>query len=253
MIIYLCEDTLESIFTAIYKAYEEKRDPADTVLSFTDEPVLFAEYAEVVPDRDRVCSVIRTLERRFGEADYLSLCMALASENPKKAQAVYRTVADGLGRNVGRGHLFDNLADRYVHAAFAMSRGAGREIEHLQGFVRFQELENRVLYSVIGPKNNILTFLMPHFADRLPRENFVIYDQRRNFFGIHPAGKQWYLLHGEEAVQPALCLSEEEEQYRELFRHFCQSIAIRERQNLSLQKSMLPLRFREYMTEFRKD
>ena len=250
MIVYLCEDSLEGVFTAIYRAYEEKRDHTDTVLSLTEEPLLFAEYVMVEPDLERTRKVMNTLRRRFGEDDYLALCQALASEDPEKAQAVYRTVADGLQRNIRQGHLLDNLADDNVHKAFSLSRGTGREISHLQGFVRFQELENKVLYSAIGPKNNVLTFLMPHFADRLPLENFVIFDDRRNLFGIHPSGRQWYLLRGEEAVRPVLKLSEEERQYQELFRHFCRTIAIRERRNLELQKSMLPLRFREYMMEF---
>ena len=58
------------------------------------------------------------------------------------------------------------------------------------------ELENGMLFSRIGPKNDVVAFLMPHFADRLPIENFVIYDEKRNLFGIHPAGKPWYLLRG---------------------------------------------------------
>ena len=252
MIIYLCEDSLEGIFTAIYRAYEEKRDHMNTVLSLTEEPVLFAEYVEVEPDLEKTCKVMNTLRRRFGEENYLSLCMALASEDPEKAQAVYRTVVDGLNRNVRQGHLLDNLADDHVYKTFSLSRGANREICHLEGFVRFQELENKVLYSAIGPKNNVLTFLMPHFSDRLPMENFMIYDDKRSLFGIHPAGRQWYLLRGEEATRPVLRLSEEETKYQELFRHFCRTIAIRERRNLALQRSMLPLRFREYMMEFQK-
>lgn len=249
MIVYVCEDSLEGVFTGIYRAYEDKRDHSDTFLSLTDEPMLFAEYIGVEPDRQRTLKVINTLHKRFGEDDYVFLCMALAAEDPGKAQAVYRTVVDGLRRS-RPGHLFDNLAEDNVHKAFSLARGASREIQHLQGFVRFQELEGKILYSAIGPKNNVLTFLMPHFADRLPMENFVLYDEKRNLFGIHPAGRQWYLLQGEEAVHPALHLSEEEEQYQELFRHFCRTIAIRERRNLELQRNMLPLRFREYMVEF---
>ena len=250
MVVYLCEDSLEGVFTSIYRAYEEKRDHADTVLSLREEPLLFAEYVRVEPDLERTRKVMNTLRRRFGEEDCLALCQALASEDPDKAQAVYRTVVDGLQRNIGKGHLLDNLADDYVHKAFSLSRATGREISHLEGFVRFQELENRVLYSTIGPRNNVLTFLMPHFADRLPMENFVIFDDRRNLFGIHPSRHQWYLLRGEEAATPVPKLSEEERQYQDLFRHFCRTIAIRERRNLELQKSMLPLRFREYMIEF---
>lgn len=250
MVVYVCEDSLEGIFTGIYRAYEEKRDHDDTFLSMTDEPMLFAEFVKVEPDRQRTLKVIKTLQKRFGEEDYISLCQALASEDPDKAQAVYRTVVYGLQRGSSPGHLFDNLAEDNVHRAFSLARGASREICHLQGFVRFQELEGKVLYSAMGPKNNILTFLMPHFADRLPQENFVLFDEKRNLFGIHPAGRQWYLLQGEEAVSPVLRLSEEEEQYQELFRRFCRTIAIRERRNLNLQRNMLPLRFREYMMEF---
>lgn len=250
MVVYVCEDSLEGIFTGIYKTYEEKRDHGDTFLSLTDEPVLFAEFVEVEPDRHKTLKVINTLQKRFGEDDYLSLCKALASEDPGKAQAVYRTVVYGLQRNSRPGHLFDNLAEDNVHKAFSLARGTSREICHLQGFVRFQELEKKVLYSAIGPKNNVLTFLMPHFSDRLPQENFVLFDETRNLFGIHPASRQWYLLQGEEAVSPVLHLSEEEERYQELFRSFCRTIAIRERRNLKLQRNMLPLRFREYMIEF---
>lgn len=265
MTVYRCEDSLEGIFTAIYLAYEEKRDHGDTYLSLNDEPMLFAEDVRVMPDWEKTRKVMKTLNSRFGEKDYISLCMALASEDEEKAQAVYRTVADGLKRKVNAGHLFDNLADDNINKAFALARNTGREIDHLKGFARFQELENGVLYSKIGPKNNILTFLMPHFADRLPIENFVMYDDRRNLFGIHPAGRQWVLLCGEgreasgvkgsegefsEDKFPKLKFSEEELQYQELFRDFCRAITIQGRRNEKLQRNMLPLRFREYMVEF---
>lgn len=281
MTVYRCEDSLEGIFTAIYLAYEEKRNHEETCLSLNDEPMLFAEDVPVLPDWEKTRKVMNTLNRRFGEADYLSLCMALASEDEEKAQAVYRTVVDGLKRNVSAGHLFDNLADDSVNKAFALARNTVREIDHLKGFARFQELENGVLYSRIGPKNNILTFLMPHFADRLPLENFVMYDDRRNLFGIHPAGKQWVMFCGEDRGTPEdrdsgdrgfgardsgvkgaeindpkdkflkLRFSEAELQYQELFRDFCRAITIEGRRNVQLQRNMLPLRFREYMIEFK--
>jgi len=251
MIVYRCEPTLESIFTAIYLAYEERRVHEDTMLSLTEEPLLFAEDIQVVPDALKARKVMYTLNRRFGEENYLSLCMALASGDEDSAQAVYRTVVQGLRRSCAKGHLFDCLADEYVHRAFALARGVSREVGHQKEFLRFQELENGVLYSRIGPKNDVLFFLMPHFSDRLPIENFMIYDEKRNLFGIHPAGRQWYLLRGDE-TETRLRFSEEELQYQELFRHFCTTIAIEGRRNRKLQRNMLPLRFREYMVEFQE-
>lgn len=250
MTVYRCDDSLESIFTAIYLSYEENRDAEDTCLSLDNDSLLFAEDVPVQPDPARAVKVIRTLERRFGEDDYLRICTALASTDNGKAQAVYRTVVKGLDERCARGHLFDDLTDKYVMQAFALARKAGREIGYLREFLRFRELDNGMLYAKIGPKCNALTFLMPHFADRLPIENFVIYDSTRNIFGIHPAKRQWYLFSGEDEEEPELCFSEEEMQYQELFRHFCRTISIKERENLKLQRNVLPLRFREYMIEF---
>lgn len=250
MTVYRCEDSLESIFTAIYLSYEEDRNAEDTYLALHDEPMLFAEDVAVEADSSKAVKVMRTLKRRFGEDDYLSVCMALAAPDTEKAQAVYRTVVKGLDERYARGHLFDNLTDDNIAKAFSLARWVGREVNHLIEFLRFQELENGMLYAKIGPKSNAVTFLMPHFADRLPVENFVIYDDTRGIFGVHPAGQQWYLLSGEEGREPKLHFSEQEMQYQELFRHFCRTIAIKERRNLKLQRNMLPLRFQEYMIEF---
>lgn len=253
MLVYQCEDSLEGIFTAVYNAYERKADPSRTMLSYTDELFLFAEYQTVTPEVEKALKVMRTLNRRFGEEDYLRICYALSSTDPAKAQAVYQTIVQGLaGEGVRLGHLFDNLTNSYVHKAFTLARAAGNESCHLRGFVRFQELENGVMYSKIGPKNNVLTFLMPHFADRFPSENFMIHDEKRNLFGIHPAKEEWYLITDAELNENDFSehLSAGEVKYQELFRHFCRKIAIKDRENLDLQKNMLPLRYQEYMMEF---
>lgn len=252
MIVYRCEDTLGSIFTAIYNAYEEKRNHSDTLIRLDDELYLFAEYVDVHTDEEKATKVMRTLERKFGEQNYMWLCYALAAAAPDKAQAVYQTVVEGLKRKVPRNHLFDGLATEYVNRAFVLARGVNNECLHLKGFLRFQELENSILYASIGPKNNVLAFLMPHFADRFPMENFMIYDEKRGILGLHPADREWYLMSNSDNPKesPAFRLSGEEEAYQELFRFFCRKIGIEERKNPQLQRNMLPLRFREYMVEF---
>lgn len=252
MIVYQCEDSLEGVFTAIYNAYEEKRNHADTRISVQEEYLLFAEYVTVVTDMEKAMKVINTLKRQFGEEDYWAICQALSSEDADKAQAVYQTIVWGLGSKAKRGHLLDNLANDYVHQTFSLARHANNELQHLRGFVRFQELQNGILYSKITPKNNMLPFLMPHFADRFPQENFLLHDGKRGLFGIHPAGEEWYVVRRDDLEETGIFdqLSEEELEYQRLFRYFCRTIAIKERKNLDLQRNMLPLRFRGNMVEF---
>lgn len=253
MRVYQCEDSPEGIFTAIYNTYEDRCDRLDTVISLTQELYLFAEYIPVRTDEGKARKVMDTLRRRFGEEDFRLLCLALACEEPEKAQAVYRTITMGLEQNCGKGHLLDNLADHNVHLVFTLARGCNNEFLHLRGFLRFEELENRVLYAAFAPKNDVLAFLMPHFADRFPMENFMLYDEKRNLYGIHPAGKEWFLVRSgrNRMEEEERRLSAEEKEYQELFRFFCRELGIKERRNPELQRNMLPLHFRRYMTEFK--
>lgn len=269
MFVYRCEDSLESVFTAIYQVYENHHQREEVFLSLDDDPRLFSTVIKVETDAERYQKVIRTLRRRFGEADYERLCLALASLDVEKAQAVFGTVVAGLNCGCGVGHLFDNLTDTWVYKAFKLARNVGRESDRYREFIRFEELESGMLYSPIKPENNVLLFLMPHFADRLSGENFVIHDVGRELFGVHPEGEEWFLVQGGPATQEESISQEQsgacestatcggrtkslcEEKYQMLFKVFCQSIEIKERRSPKLQMGMLPLRYREYMTEFR--
>lgn len=250
--VYRCEDTLEGIFTAIYNIYRDRRNLPDTRVCVEEEYLLFAEYVAVETDVESAAKVMRTLREKFGTENFYDICMALASYDSEKAQAVYKTIAYGLHARPAKGHLFDHLSDDNVLKAFKLSNTVSREIHHLYGFTRFRELENGILFADISPKNHVLVWLMEHFSDRLPSENFAIFDEGRKLYGIHPAKGQWFLASGQElaAGLQDVPVSNEEERYAELFRHFCKRIAIKERKNLDLQRNMLPLYFREYMTEF---
>jgi probable DNA metabolism protein len=149
--------------------------------------------------------------------------------------------------------LIEDLANPHVMKVFELARASSNESHHLRGFIRFRELENGILYAQIAPKNNVLTLVTPHFADRMPGENFVIHDEARQLFALHPSGKEWYTVSEDEGLQfdsKAIVDSASEKHYRELFVAFFHTIAIGDRQNLKLQQKNLPLRFREYMTEW---
>ena len=255
MYIYRCEDSLEGIFTAIYRIYADRRAQENIMIRCDEEVFLFATDIMVETNSVEAMKVMRTLRRDFGELDYESLCLALTSPEADKAQAVFETVRYGLKNKPRQGYLFSHLSDSSILRAMKLSQNAWRERAHLYGFTRFEELENGILFAVVEPKNNVLTGLMEHFADRLPMENFAIFDKGRCLVGVHPAGTAWFLAAGEELLKEFSDISEssEERLYAQLFCHFCKTIAIKERKNLALQRNMLPLRFREFMTEFTKE
>ncbi len=250
----VCEDSLEGIFTGIYDAYL-KRMPHERIhlcVGEEDNYRLFAVYENCRPDKEKAAKVARTFLGQFGEEAYMSACRALASREPDKGEAVYKTLAAGFSMKNKR-ELMGNLKNPYIHRVFELARFTANEAHYHVEFLRFKELDNGILYARMGPKNNVLTFIVPHFADRLPLENFVIHDQQREIYALHPAGKQWYLVYGDEKIrQVEHAFSQGEKKYSELFSGFFHTIAIKERTNSALQRNMLPLRYREYMTEFQK-
>lgn len=253
--VFICEDSLEGIFSGVYEAYEFKKEESieshDMLHLAVKEPDmhrLFTQYIRLETDEEKAKKVIRTIKRELGEQTYYDLCLAAICADEEKADAIYHTIVTGLKYHDK--NVFARLHDMAVHKAFTCRRNAANELHYCKEFLRFEELENGILYAKIGPKNHVLPFLVPHFADRLPADNFVIYDEMRGEFALHPKYKQWYLVTNHEFDERELVYSEEEQVYRELFTEFCQTIAIEERMNLKLQRQMCALRYRPYMVEF---
>lgn len=269
-IILQCENSFVGILTGIYEAYALRIPHYRISLQIGEEGdlCLFSEYRKIEADLLKAKKVSNTLRKQFGEQDYYTICLALASYSEKKAQAVYKTVVWGLSAG-GRKNVLGHLADDNVRTVMELGRQAGNELQHLQGFLRFHELEGGILYAVMHPKSDIIIPLAEHFADRLPGEDFLIYDEGRNQYAVHPAGKDWFMMQGEPVSQGGrmlqgdgmdglkenedrMQLSAEDGYYQELFCRFCHTISIEARENLKLQQNMLPLRFRPYMVEFAK-
>lgn len=253
--VLLCEDSMEGILSGVYEAYRfkkelqiESHDQIHLSVKPPDTYRFFTEYRTLETDYGNADKVINTIRGTLGEEVYYRLCMAMASCFAEKADAVYHTVVLGI-KNRDR-MVLDRLGEAWVQKTFQYARASSNELGHMIEFTRFMELEGGILYARIDVKHHILPFLMPHFADRLPSENFIIYDENTDTYGLHPKQMPWYLAQGVEIDNDRLKITAAEEDYQELFKRFCKTIAIESRTNKKLQTSFLPLRFRPNMTEF---
>jgi probable DNA metabolism protein len=167
-----------------------------------------------------------------------------------KADAIYETVLLALASNDGKRVLL-SLGEPCVMRVFELCRATNREACHLLGFLRFEELENGVLFSTIHPKNHVLPYLAEHFTDRLPMENFMIYDETRHTLAIHKASKGYLLTDSSDLdFDKIKQYSSNEQEYRKLWLTFFDSIAIEARTNPRLQMQMIPRRFQADTPEF---
>lgn len=250
--IFQCEDSTDGIFTGVYDAWASGLGHDNVGLQVKDNGnyELFARYVDTPPDAQKALKVARTLKKKMGEEEYGFIFQASLSKDSEKADPIYRMIVMALtGKH--RGPLSQNLGNTYVCKVFELSRNVGNEAHRYLGFLRFRELKNQVLYAAIEPENQLLPLISEHFADRFPRENFIIYDKTHEMATIHEAGKQWGLVTGQV---PDLDLmnenSEKEEEFRALWKGFCKSITIKERINPKLQQQFVPFKCRTHMVEF---
>lgn len=259
MTIYLCNPEFESILCGIYEAWMGLKGHGNVRLEIKGdyrEPELFGEYVEVETSHEKAGRVTRSVCGKLSRELYRKIYVAALSRDQERADKIYRFLIQAFRHGPG---ILDQLQIPESYELFQMCRNVYNENHQLVEFLRFSQAPGDILVSRIGPKNDIMTLLAPHFADRLPEENWVIYDENREKAAVHPRGRDWIIVNhpleatGDRGVWQ-LCLEQDtdEQEYEELWISFFNTIAIKERKNPVCQQNHLPMRFRPYMTEFRK-
>jgi probable DNA metabolism protein len=119
-----------------------------------------------------------------------------------------------------------------------------REAHKYKGFIRF-EMSEVGFFARIAPKHDILPLIAPHFWERFGDER-VIFDEGRSVAAI--IDKDGYRLMS--ASVEKFEKHESEKKFEGLWKRFFESVSIKERANKKLQQSFVPLRYREFMSEF---
>ena len=249
--VYICQDTVTGICSALYDAWKEARDQeAGVELKGKIQQRLFCEYREVTESESKSAALQRMIKRNLGYNTYWDIYHAILSDDDEKAEVVFRMMQQARKLEDST-RIMEHLGNPDVARVFELSRRVSNEAHAYKEFIRFRELENRVLFSGITPKSQVLTCIAGHFADRFPLENWMIYDKTHETFLIHVERRPWKLVRGEMLnMDAASRVTEEQRKYEELWRGFFNSIAIKERENPRLQQTHLPKRYRREMTEF---
>ena len=249
--VYYCENSVEGILSGVYTAWTSRKGHDNVklkIMGTEDTMELFCQYEEVKIDSVKAGKVVKAMKENISKEAYSLVYKSALSKDPDRADKIYRFLIYGF--HIGSS-IIDMLQLPEVYEIFQMCRHIDNETHLLTGFVRFIEMEGELLVSRIGPKNDVVVLLAPHFADRLSGENWVIYDENRKKAVLHPANRPWYLL---DLISPEweskLKKASEEDEYEELFKCFRKSISIKERENPVCQQNHMPLRYRPYMPEF---
>ncbi len=246
-ITFLCENTVDGIFTAIYKAWEAGPKHTHIEVKGMDSMKLFSNYIKIDTDSKLALKVAQSIQRKLSYEVYLWCYQAALSDVTCKGELVYQFLrkAFRIGPSV-----VNMLQDETVCEIFKISKYVSKEAHRYLEFIQFEELENHILISRINPRCNVVPLVAIHFADRLHCENWVILDTGRNISAVHSAGNGYIISYDidEQTLLSISPFSEKDAEYKKLWKNFFASIAIEARNNPQLQRNMLPIRFRRYMT-----
>lgn len=249
--VLVCEDSMDGIFTGVYDGWKlgKAGQKVELYMGEPEQRELFCSYRLIEPDPEKAEKVARTVRSRLGQEVYEQLCYTACSNDREKGTCIYYALKEGLFGGRADPAVLKNLKNPYILKISRLQVAVWHEMHRFLGFVRFSEVRPGVLFSVICPDYGVLPLIAPHFADRLPRENWIIYDEGRGDALIHPAGKEWYIRRQVELKEGAL---EDGDGgiYEGLWKGFCRSISVEERRNARLQQQNLPAKYRKHLTEF---
>lgn len=246
--VFVCGGDPDDILTAVYDAWASRKGHSRVRLEVEGEsqPEFFCSYVPVETDREKARKVAAAVKKKIGGRAWQMVYRAALSREASRAEDIYRFLVGGFYYGP---QALDMLAEPAVYRLLELSRAVGNEAHFFREFLRFDQRENRILLGRIRPKNNVLSLVMPHFADRLPQENFLILDMGRGLAGVHPAGGAWVLARLEPPEAEKL-LAAQADPFRELWKTFHRAIGVEQRKNPRLQQSRMPLRYREFAEEF---
>ena len=246
MLTLIYENTFEGFLTAIYYAFYSKEDIYSIVTKDEVSINLLATIREIKSEDDKYKKVKTSIVSKIDPLSLSKIYNLFLSNDKDKGLLCYNYLkkAFKLGSKI-----HEHIYLHEVRTLDLICRRVSLESHRFTGFIRFKSIQDRFLYAVAEPDNNILELISPHFQRRFPNEYWIIHDKKRNIASVY--NKVSWEIH--EMDSKLLDIIESyEDNFEELWRDYFKSTTITERTNLKLQKRQIPKRYWDNLTEMKK-
>ena len=245
-LILRCESSLDGIFTAIYDAFVYKNHIQEANEGWYDDTItieigegenytLFAQIINIETDQRKVQKTVNYIKKRLGYGIYEMVFNALCHFSADRATIVLGFLVRAF--KIGQ-RIIEHMADKYVMEVFELSRKVSNEADKIRGFIRFT------------PKCDMIPVIMWHFSDRYPGENFVIYDENRQYAVVHPKYGDCFFISYDEYTRLENSIPDRIDGFEQLWRVYFENTDIKERFNPTCQRNLCPKWYRKNMLEF---
>ena len=243
MYTYLYDGTFDGLLTVYFYAYKDTQI-YNICSALHHQPDLLSTVKEIHTETEKAERIRKSVYTKLSSTIMYNLYLLYLSELPNcdilGLQYLHLCYDNGIAINNAKHHPVVRKVEDYRYKVT-------RELDRMKGFLRFQQIDEKVYYAKFAPDHNQLPLLRNHLEKRFSDQKWIVHDERRNVALI-------YNLHHSMIVpftqaEAAQLLQGSRDTYVDLFQKYFQTIAIKERTNKRLQDHYMPKRYRAYMPE----
>lgn len=246
-LVFVVEETFDGLLSALFEAYETKRQPNAIEVSGREQLGLFERRIRISNDPVKSERVWKGLRKHLGSKRRRMLFEAYLSGNSGVETAIFRYVWSVLPVRGKRQRRMDLDSQLQIEK---LSQQVRREAHRLKGFIRFQKTGDDQYLALVAPRYDVLPLIRRHFESRFADQKWIIYDTSRNYGLCYDSDhtQEIRLYPGELTDYRGIKLAEEQ-LCQKLWQRYFAAVNIAERDNPKLHLRQLPRRFWRYLPE----
>ena len=239
------DGSFEGFLTLIHEVYYQKITPKK-ILKILPNELILDEIYEIETDELQSAKVLLSLKKKFTKNNFETIFHIFMCDSVDFELDLLQFIILGFKSQ----KELANINHPFIFRIQNLQKELFRHSHKMSGFIRFIELEDGTLYAKIETKFNVVYHLGNHFLERFNNQNYIIHDVKRKlaFVKIGDTHQVQEVATFDEPI-----VSQNEEKFSNLWKTFFTSVAIKSRENKKLQKQMVPLIYRTFMTEFIED
>lgn len=243
MKVFLYDGSFEGLLTCIYYAFYSVTPPTAIYSKKEFDEFLLDEIVEINTEEDKYNKVRKGIINKVGSLSYKNIYLVYLSNNKDKEIIIFKylKIAFKVGSDI------NNLLNLdIVKLVYDITRRVSHEAHKFTGFIRFNLVNNKFLYSSIEPDNDILELIAHHFTSRFSNEFFIIHDIIREKALIYDTCSYEIIQMDSNTYN---ILKDSTDEYSDLWKEYFKSTTIKERFNPKLQEKLMPKRYWKHIIE----
>lgn len=249
MLHYTYDGTFVGFLSVVFCIYETKQPPSNISADGAYQTDLFAETVFVPSDDGKAERVEKGLTSKIGQFEFSRIINAFCCDREdEKDMKIFSFIR--LALKVGKA-----ACEMYSLATVcdfnALVLKADKEIQHMQGFLRFRAVNCGLFVAEYAPDNDITLFLTRYFSARNANDKFIIRDVNREVYGLYN-GSECTVVYGDNTLKnffEDLVYTEDELIFRDIWQQYYDTVAVSSRRNERLRSQYMPRRYWKYLTE----